>query len=161
MRKVDLRLKLFGCRTRAAAGSSTRLTVLAVVFLDALRLIHFDGAGVRLLFRDSNFWEDLEYYFCFDLEFSRQVIDSYLLLHSARFLRDLPYAYAFIASSRMFVPTIEIKTSNSHSVPFQARKSPLVRLNRIAELDHRFCSISCCIRSSLSFWFASNRRVLL
>jgi hypothetical protein len=90
VREVDLRLKLFGCRTRAAAGSSARLTMLNVVSPDALRLIHFDGAGVRLLFRDSNFWEDLEYYFCFDLEFSRQVIDSYLLLHSARFLRDLP-----------------------------------------------------------------------
>jgi hypothetical protein len=106
VREVDLRLKLFACHTRAAAGGSTRLTVLSVVFPDALRLIHLDGAGVRFLFRDANLREDLEYYFCFDLEFSRQVIDSYLLLHSARFLRDLPYAYAFIASSRIFVLTI-------------------------------------------------------
>jgi hypothetical protein len=85
VREVDLRLELVGRRARAAARRrrSTGLTVLRVELLDALRLIHFDGTGVRLLFRDSNLWKDLEYHFGFDLEFPRQVVNSNLLLHSA------------------------------------------------------------------------------
>jgi hypothetical protein len=84
VRKVDLRLELFGCYTGAAGcRSSTRLAVFRVVLPDALCLIHFDGAGVRFLFRDSDLHQQVEDHFAFDLEFPRQVIDSNLLLHSA------------------------------------------------------------------------------
>jgi len=55
VRQIDLGLELFRlCARAAAAGAAAGLSVLSVILLDALRLIHFDGTGVRLLFRDPN-----------------------------------------------------------------------------------------------------------
>ena len=86
VRQVDLGLELFRLRARAAAGGgAARLAVLGVILFHALRLIHFDGAGVCLLFRDSDLDKQIENHFAFDLEFPRQVINSNLLQHSALF----------------------------------------------------------------------------
>jgi len=59
--------------------------MLGMILPDTLRFVHFNGAGVRLLFRDPDEWENLEYHLCFDLEFPRQVVNSNLLQHSALF----------------------------------------------------------------------------
>ena len=85
MRQVDLRLELFRLRARGTAAGAAGLSMLSVIFLDELRLIHFDGAGVRLLFRDSDLQQQIENHFAFDFEFPRQVVNSNLLLHSALF----------------------------------------------------------------------------
>jgi hypothetical protein len=84
MRKIDLGLEFFRSRTRRPRPrSGTWLTMLRVVLPDALRLIHFNGAGVRFLFRDSNLQQQIKNHFAFDLKLSRQVVNSNLLLHSA------------------------------------------------------------------------------
>jgi hypothetical protein len=54
VRQVDLGLELFRQRTRAATAGAAGLSVLRVILLHALRLVHFNGAGVRFLFRDPN-----------------------------------------------------------------------------------------------------------
>jgi hypothetical protein len=86
VRQVDLGLKLVRLRARAAAaGGAAGLSVLSVILLDALRLIHFDGAGVRFLFRDPDLDQQVENHLAFDLEVPRQVVNSNLLQHSALF----------------------------------------------------------------------------
>ncbi len=54
VREIDLGLELFRMRARGPTGTAAGLAVLGIVLLDALRLVHFDGAGVRLLFSDSD-----------------------------------------------------------------------------------------------------------
>ena len=54
MRKVDLRLEFFPGRMDSLGGSTAPLPVLGVILPYALRFVHFDGAGVGLLFRDSD-----------------------------------------------------------------------------------------------------------
>jgi hypothetical protein len=54
VRQVDLGLELFRLRARTATRTAARLAVLRIILLHALRLVHFNGAGVRLLFRDSD-----------------------------------------------------------------------------------------------------------
>jgi len=86
VREVNLGLELFRLGARAAAaGAAAGLSVLSVILLDALRLIHFDGAGVRFLFRDPDLDQQIEDHLAFDLEFPRQVVNSNLLQHSALF----------------------------------------------------------------------------
>jgi hypothetical protein len=85
VRQVDLGLELFRLEARTAAAGAAGLSVVRVILLDALRLIHFDGAGVRFLFRDPNLDQQVENHFAFDLEFPRQVVNSNLLQHSALF----------------------------------------------------------------------------
>ncbi len=85
MRQVDLGLELIrrrGCCARAAAAAG--LCMLRKVFLHALRLIHFDRAGVRFLFCDTDLDKSIENGLALYLEFSRQIIDSNLL-HAALF----------------------------------------------------------------------------
>ena len=56
------------------------------VLLYALGLILFDGAGVRFFLGDADLGKDLEDLSAFDLELSRQIVDSNLvLLHYAPF----------------------------------------------------------------------------
>ena len=55
VRQINLGLELVGGRTRGATGKGTSgLTVLGVILPDALRFVHFNGAGVRLLLCDSD-----------------------------------------------------------------------------------------------------------
>jgi len=84
VRQVDFGLKLLRSRTRSATRrSDAGFPVLRIVIPNALRFVHLDGAGVRFLFRDSDLQQQIENHFAFDLEFSRQVVNSNLLLHSA------------------------------------------------------------------------------
>jgi hypothetical protein len=85
VRQVDLGLELFRLSARTATAGAAGLAVFSVILLHALRLIHFDGAGVRFLFRDPNLDQQVENHFAFDLEFSRQVVNSNFLQHSALF----------------------------------------------------------------------------
>jgi len=55
VRKIDLRLELVRRRRNAAAAAGAGLMLL-IILLNALRLVHFDGTGVRFLFR----YADLE-----------------------------------------------------------------------------------------------------
>ena len=86
VRKIDLRLELVGRRRNARAAAGAGLMVLEV-FLDELRLIFFDGTGVRFLFRYSDLEKNVEDFLAFDLELSGQIVNSNLVLHSARCLR--------------------------------------------------------------------------
>ena len=82
VRQVKLGLE-FVCRCpRSPAGS--RFCVLLKVFLDPLRFVHFDGTGVRLLFRYTDLDESIQDHLALYLEFPRQVVNSNLL-HSALF----------------------------------------------------------------------------
>jgi hypothetical protein len=54
VRQVDLGLELFSLCTRATTGGAAGLSVLTVILPHALRFIHFNGAGVRFLFCDSD-----------------------------------------------------------------------------------------------------------
>ena len=83
VRQVNLGLELVrrGRRGARAAGSGR---LLRNVLLDALRLVFFDRAGVRFLLGDADFGKNVENLPALDLEFSRQIIDSNLvLLHYA------------------------------------------------------------------------------
>jgi hypothetical protein len=64
--------------------------VLLKVLLNALCLVFFDGAGVRLLFSDADLGKNFEDLSALHLEFSRQIIDSNLVLHCAPFPPYLP-----------------------------------------------------------------------
>jgi hypothetical protein len=83
---------------RAAGGAGL---VLGKIFLYALGFVFFDRAGVRFLFGDSDLRENVEDRPALDLKFSRQIVNSNLVLHPPRFLRYVPSGYAFIASSRL------------------------------------------------------------
>jgi hypothetical protein len=61
--------------------------MLLIILFDALRLVHFDGTGVRFLFRYSDLEKNVEDFLAFDLELSGQIVNSNLVLHSARCLR--------------------------------------------------------------------------
>jgi hypothetical protein len=84
VRQVDLLLELFFRRMGAPARrTASGLAMLGVVLPDALRLVHFNGTGVRLLLRNSDLDQQVENHLTLDLKFPRQVVDSYLLQHSA------------------------------------------------------------------------------
>ncbi len=86
VRQVDLGLELLRLCTRTSAGRAAAvLAVLSEVLFDALRLIHFDGAGVRLLLRDSDLHQQIENHFALDLKLPGQIVNSNLLMHSALF----------------------------------------------------------------------------
>jgi hypothetical protein len=59
--------------------------MLLIILFDALSLIHFDGTGVRLLFRYADLEKNVEDFLALDLEFSGQIVDANLVLHSALF----------------------------------------------------------------------------
>jgi hypothetical protein len=84
MRQVNLGLELFcrGCCARAAAAAAAGLGMLRKVLPYTLRLIHFNRAGVRFLFRYPDLDKNVEDRLALDLKFSRQIIDSNLL-HAA------------------------------------------------------------------------------
>jgi hypothetical protein len=72
VRQIDFRLEFFLRRMRSSTClSAACFTVFAVKLPYAFRFIYFDGAGVRLFFRDTNLRQDLEYHLCFHLEFPR------------------------------------------------------------------------------------------
>jgi hypothetical protein len=99
MRQVNLGFEFLcrRCGPRAAAGAAARLGMLRKILLHALRFIHFNRAGMRFLFCHTDLDESIEDRLALDLKFSRQIIDSNLLLHAALLP---PYcAYDFIASS--------------------------------------------------------------
>ncbi len=85
VRQVDLGLKFVARRSRARATASTRrlLTSSGEVLLHALGFIFLDGAGVRLLFRHADHGKNVEDRPALDLKFSRQIVNSNLVLHSA------------------------------------------------------------------------------
>jgi len=83
VRKIDLRLELF--RRRSARAAARTGLMLLKILLNALRLVLFDGTGVRLLFRYSDLEENVKDFFALDLELSGQIVDSNLVLHSALF----------------------------------------------------------------------------
>ena len=74
--------------------------MLRKILLYALRFVHFDGTGVRFLLGDADLDQNVENRLALYLEFSCQIIDSNLVLHSAPFPPFVPSGYAFIASSR-------------------------------------------------------------
>ena len=80
VRQVKLGLE-FVCRGARSAADS-RLCVLRKVLLDPLRFVHFDGTGVRFLFRYTDLDESVEDRLALYLEFPCQVVNSNLL-HSA------------------------------------------------------------------------------
>ncbi len=84
MREIDLGLKLVrrGSRTRTASGGGR---MFRKVFLDALRFVLFDRAGVRFLLGDPELGKNVEDFLALDLEFPRQIINSNLVLHYAPF----------------------------------------------------------------------------
>ena len=84
VRKIDLRLELVLRRRNARAAARAGLMLLIIRF-DALRLVHFDGTGVRFLFGDADLEKNVEDFLALDLKFSGQIVDSNLVLHSALF----------------------------------------------------------------------------
>jgi hypothetical protein len=86
MRQVDLRLKLVGPRRRRTrATGRTSAGMLREITLDALRFVHLDRTRVRFLFRNTDLGKNVEDFSALYLEFSRQIIDSNLVLHYAPF----------------------------------------------------------------------------
>jgi hypothetical protein len=85
VRQVNLGLELFLSRIRSPTRCASCFAVFRVVLPHELRFVHLDGAGVRLLLRDPNHGEDLEYHLCFNFELSRQIVNTNLLQHSALF----------------------------------------------------------------------------
>jgi len=100
VREIDLRLELVapGRWTRGTGGCAL---ALLEIFLHALGFVFFDRAGVRFLFGDADLGENFEDLSALDLEFSRQIVNSNLVLHYAPFPPWLfpVCGYAFIASS--------------------------------------------------------------
>jgi len=84
VREIDLRLELVLRRRNARAAARAGLMLLIIRF-DALRLVHFDGTGVRFLFGDADLEKNVEDFLALDLKFSGQIVDSNLVLHSALF----------------------------------------------------------------------------
>lgn len=81
VRQVDLGFDAFGFGA-AWAGSGFRRTVtVAAAFkmrADFLSLVFFKRAGVRLLFRDADFIQDIEDCFAFDFQLSSQIVNPNL-----------------------------------------------------------------------------------
>jgi hypothetical protein len=59
--------------------------MLGKVSLDPLRFVFLDGTGVGFLFFYADLGKCVEDFLALDLEFSSQIVDSNLVLHSALF----------------------------------------------------------------------------
>ena len=84
VRQIDLRLELFRRRGRARAARRAGL-ILGKVSFNALGFVFFDRTGVRFLFRYPDLGKNFEDGLALHLEFSGQIVNSNLVLHSALF----------------------------------------------------------------------------
>jgi hypothetical protein len=84
VRQVNLGFELLGLSWRSEAAAAAGFCMLRKVLLDPLCFIHFNGTGVRLLFRYTDLDKNVENRLALHLEFSCQIIDSNLL-HAALF----------------------------------------------------------------------------
>lgn len=80
MRQVDLGLDFFTGRPRRARSlaCAVRFACASKVRTHFLGLVLFQGAGMRLLLRHTDFGEDVENRLALDLQFSRQIVNSNL-----------------------------------------------------------------------------------
>ncbi len=85
MRQIDLGLEfILRMRDSARAAGGAGL-VLGKIFLYALGFVFFDRTGVRFLFGYADLDENVKDRLALDLKFSRQIVDSNLVQHSAPF----------------------------------------------------------------------------
>jgi hypothetical protein len=85
VRQVDLWLELVcSWRGRARAATCAGLMLGKVIFY-ALGFVFFDRTGVRFLFRYADLGQNFEDGLALHLEFSGQIVNSNLVLHSALF----------------------------------------------------------------------------
>ena len=84
VRQVNLGLELIGRCWGARTAAAARL-MLGKILFNALGFIFFDGTGVRFLLGYADLKKNVENRLALDLELSRQIIDSNLMLHSALF----------------------------------------------------------------------------
>jgi hypothetical protein len=118
MRQVDLGLELIRRRGRCArAAAAAGLCMLRKVSLHALRLIYFDGAGVRFLLGYADLNQSIENGLTLYLELPRQIINSNLL-HAALFPPYCPvglrlHSVLTVKICRSAAPAMDLYTSIS------------------------------------------------
>jgi hypothetical protein len=80
MREIDLGLDFAGLGTAGTRGLARRLGFPggAEVGSHLFRFVVFKRTGMRLLFRDSDFWKHVKNRLALNLQFSGEIVDSNL-----------------------------------------------------------------------------------
>jgi hypothetical protein len=80
VRQINLGLYSLGFSAAGAGGLCGGMTLASPLEMGAnlLRLVFFERAGVRLLFGNADFLQNIEDRLAFDFQFSGQIVDSNL-----------------------------------------------------------------------------------